>query len=245
MFILSRVNLTHVSQLFRHGEDREINLFVGRAARTSNSTCAGCATIRRLMKCPGRVILHRHNGASSGSTRIISLGCVRAANNSLLFPAPGTDDASLMTTGKEEDQWNVRSFVSHSFASCRVRLSWTRMHPHADAIVRDFPRVRERSDTSISNPESQLATSCEILQSSSCRKIIVESLTRKSTIVMRYAMHTKINHLLLPFCRLRLPRLGKFSERIFILPINEKRIFISYYCKGKNKISGQIFLEVI
>jgi len=144
-----------VSQLFRHGEnDREINLFVGHAARTSNSTCAGCATIRRLMKCPGRVILRRHNGASSGSTRIISLGCVRAANNSLLFPVPGTDDASLMTTGKEEDHRNVRSFISHSFTSCRVRLPWTRMHPHASCGT-----SHERSDTSISSPES-----CDVLR---------------------------------------------------------------------------------
>lgn len=45
-----------------------------------------------------------------GSSRIISLGCVRAANNSLLFPAPGTDNVSLMTTGEEEDRRNARSF---------------------------------------------------------------------------------------------------------------------------------------
>lgn len=115
-------------------------------ARTGNSTCAGCATIRRLMKCPGRVILRRHNGASSGSSRIISLGCVRAANNSLLFPAPGTDDVSLMTmevVEEEEDRRNVCSFVSHSSP---VAASGFRGRGCRRDRARDLPRsTRDRT----------------------------------------------------------------------------------------------------
>lgn len=68
-------------------DDREINPFVG---HPGDSTCTGCATIRPLTKCLERVILRRHNDASSrqGSSRIISLECVTVANNSLLSPAP-------------------------------------------------------------------------------------------------------------------------------------------------------------
>lgn len=94
------------------------------------------------MKCPGRVILRRHNGASSGSSRIISLGCVRAANNSLLFPVLGT---VVNDDGRRGGAASPKHSLVHfaQFASCRVRLPWMRMHPHADAIARDFPRVRE------------------------------------------------------------------------------------------------------
>lgn len=127
-------------RLHRHVDDREINPFVGRTARTVNSVCAGCATIRRLTKCRGRVILRRHNVASSGSSRIISLGCVRAANNSLLFPTPDTTDASLMTTAGEKDRRGVRSFRAQ-FASCRVRHPRAGVHtPYAAGCIRMHAR---------------------------------------------------------------------------------------------------------
>lgn len=65
--------------------EREINPFVDRT-RTIRHWLR--ATIRRLTKCPP-CYSSRHNGASSSSSRIISLECVRAANNSLLFPLSG------------------------------------------------------------------------------------------------------------------------------------------------------------
>jgi len=116
-----------------------------------------------------------------GSSRIISLGCVRAANNSLLFPATGTDNVNDNGRGGSSKRSLVR-FAQ--FASCRVRLPWMRMH--ADAIVRDFPWIYARSDTSISSP-GRLTRSIVFVRD--CRKI-VESLTRKlqkSTIVLRDA----------------------------------------------------------
>lgn len=107
---------------------------------------------------PGaRVILRRHNGVSSGSSRIISLGCVRAANNSPLFPVrpvralrqrrivnddarhrrnvPSTHPPPLICSSRSLARRRARS-------PRRVRDRDSRTH------TRDFPRTA-RSHTSI------------------------------------------------------------------------------------------------
>lgn len=153
-FVLSRVNLCDVSQLLRHSDDRKINPFVGCTARTGNPTCAGCATIRRLMKCPGRVILRQHNGASSGSSRIISLGCVRAANNSLLFPASGTN-ASLMMTRRKRRSRRIAEMFARSFRTVCQLPRQASVDTDASACRRDRAALSHeyaRSVTSISSP---------------------------------------------------------------------------------------------
>jgi len=117
-----------------------------------------------------------------GSSRIISLGCVRAANNSLLFSAMGTDNVSLMTTAEEEDHRNARSFRT----VCQLPRQTS---VDADACRRDradFPWIYARSDTSISSP-GRLTKSIVFVRD--CRKI-VKSLTQKSqksTVVLRDA----------------------------------------------------------
>jgi len=144
--------------------------------------CAGCATIRRLTKCLERVILRRHNDASSrqGSSRIISLGCVTVANNSPLFPSllPTPDDASLMTTRR-----GGSSLRFAQFASCRVRNPRDRMHPHARAVVRTLQEIGHVDLDSVIDMRNQSSSSGR--KSSNLLRVISR---KDALVVVRYAM---------------------------------------------------------
>lgn len=183
-FVLSRVNLRDVSQLLTATIAKSIRLL---AAQRARATCAGCATIRRLMKCPGRVILRRHNGVSSGSSRIISLGCVRAANNSLLFPASGIN-ASLMMTRRRRSRRIAKTFA-RSFRTVRQLPRQASVDADASACRRD------RAGLPTNTRDRSRRSRVPVVVRDRHRIFYAEIVKRvQSWCVWYYAMHMIIDH---------------------------------------------------